>query len=202
LLGNNYLTVVSVYSLLLLGEVCFWNSFGFDRSAAQVYFLAPVPFARVLMAKNVTAVVYIFLEIIAIALVCGLLGLPVHPMSLIEAFAVAAVVSLFLLSAGNLMSVHYARGVNPGQSFRSGSAGRSQALLFLIYPLAFLPATLAYLARFAFDSEAAFFGVLAFDAMVGAVVYRLALDSAVESAEEKREAIVAALSRGQGPVAA
>ena len=45
LLGN-YLTVVSVYSLLLLSEVCFWNSFGFDRSAAQIYFLAPVPFRR------------------------------------------------------------------------------------------------------------------------------------------------------------
>ena len=40
------LTVVSVYSLLLLSEVCFWNSFGFDRSAAQIYFLAPVPFCR------------------------------------------------------------------------------------------------------------------------------------------------------------
>ena len=37
-LGNNYLTVVSVYSLLLLSEVCFWNSFGFDRSAAQIVF--------------------------------------------------------------------------------------------------------------------------------------------------------------------
>ena len=46
-LGANYLTVVSVYSLLLLSEVCFWNSFGFDRSAAQIYFLAPVPFSRV-----------------------------------------------------------------------------------------------------------------------------------------------------------
>ena len=45
-LGNNYLTVVSVYSLLLLSEVCFWNSFGFDRSAAQIYFLAPVPFSK------------------------------------------------------------------------------------------------------------------------------------------------------------
>ena len=51
-LGSNYLTVVSVYSMLLLSEACFWNFFGFDRSAAQFYFLAPVSFTRVMIAKN------------------------------------------------------------------------------------------------------------------------------------------------------
>ncbi len=77
-LGGNYLTVVSVYSLLLLSEVCFWNSFGFDRSAAQIYFLAPVPFSRVLIGKNLSALLFIVLEILAVTAVCAVLGMPLE----------------------------------------------------------------------------------------------------------------------------
>jgi ABC-2 type transport system permease protein len=75
-----------------------------------------------------------------------------------------------------------------------------QAILLVVYPVAFLPAGLAYLARYAFNSEWAFFGVLTLDAIAGAIVYRLALDSAVESAERRREQIVTALSAGDGPI--
>ncbi len=199
-LGANYLTVVSVYSLLLLSEVCFWNSFGFDRSAAQIYFLAPIPFSKVLIGKNLGAILFILLEICAVTTVCAFLGMPLNAVKLAEAFSVAAVVSLFLLCAGNLMSVRNARGVNPDSSFRSGAAGRLQAILLVVYPVAFFPAALAYLARYAFESELAFFLVLAFDAVAGIIVYRIALESAIESAAELKEQIVAALAAGDGPI--
>jgi ABC-2 type transport system permease protein len=201
-LRSNYLTAISVYSLLLLSEACFWNSFGFDRSAAQIYFLAPVSFSRVLIGKNLTALIFITLEIGTIAVVCGLLGMPMTPAGLGEAFAVASVISIFLLSAGNQLSVRQPRGVNPASSFRTGTANRVQAILFVIYPVAFLPVGLAYLARYALDSQAAFFDVLAFDAVIGLIVYKIALDSAVEAAERLKEKIVGALSRGDGPIAA
>jgi ABC-2 type transport system permease protein len=201
-LARNYLTVVSVYSLLLLSETCFWNVFGFDRSAAQFYFLAPVSFTRVLIAKNLTSLFFGAAEISMITLVCASLGLPMTSMKLAEAFSVAAIMSLFLLSAGNLQSIRHARGVNPANSFRSGAAGRFQAMLLLVYPLMFSPIALAYLARYAFDSEAALFLVLALDAILGAMIYRLALQSAVESAENMKEEMVAALSAADGPIAA
>jgi ABC-2 type transport system permease protein len=201
-LSTNYLTVVSVYSLLLLSEACFWNFFGFDRSAAQIYFLAPVPFTRVMIAKNLSALFFIVLEISVIALVCGLLGMPLRPRTLAESFGVAAVISIFLLAAGNQLSIRQPRAMNPAASFRSGTAGRVQAILFLIYPIAFLPVGLAYLARYAFTSEAAFFGVLAVDAAIGAVVYKLSLDSSVAAAERLKEQMVTALSRGDGPITA
>jgi ABC-2 type transport system permease protein len=201
-LRSNYLTAISVYSLLLLSEACFWNSFGFDRSAAQIYFLAPVAFSRVLIGKNLTALIFITLEIGTIAVVCRLLGMPMSPEGLCEAFAVAAVISIFLLGAGNQLSVRQPRGVNPASSFRTGTANRVQAILFVIYPIAFLPVGLAYLARYALSSQAAFFGVLAFDAVIGLIFYKITLDSAVEAAEQMKERIVAALSRGDGPIAA
>jgi len=199
-LGTNYLTLVSVYALLLLSEVCFWNSFGFDRSAAQIYFLAPLPFWRVLVAKNISALFFIALEIGAVTTVCALLGMPLGLVRLSEAFAVAGVVTIFLLCAGNLMSIHQARGVNPSTQFRSNAAGRVQAMLFIIYPVAFFPAALAYLARWAFDQELAFFAVLAFDAVAGIVLYRIALDSAVQAAERLKETMIAALSAADGPI--
>jgi len=201
-LSSNYLTVVSVYSLLLLSEACFWNFFGFDRSAAQIYFLAPIPFARVMIGKNLSALFFIVLEISMIALVCGLLGMPLRPRTLAESFGVAAVLSIFLLAAGNQLSIRQPRAMNPASSFRSGASGRAQATLFMIWPIAFLPVGLAYLARYAFASEAAFFCVLALDAAIGAIVYKLSLDSAVAAAERLKEQMITTLSRGDGPITA
>jgi ABC-2 type transport system permease protein len=199
-IGSNYLTVVSVYSLLLLSEVCFWNSFGFDRSAAQFYFLAPIPFSRVLIGKNISAMMFISLEILAVTAVCAVLGMPISAAKLLEAYSVAAVISVFLLGAGNLMSVNNARGTNPSSSFRSSAAGRVQAILFVVYPIAFLPAALAYLARWAFKGEWALYAVLAVDMAIALIVYRVALDSAVAAAEKTREKMLTALSAGDGPI--
>src|SRR5206468_5575309 len=127
---QNYLTVVCAYSLMLMSEVCFWNAFGFDRSAAQFYFLAPVSFSRVLVSKNLTAVFFMVMEIGLVTTVCILLRMPMDSRRLLEAYAVAAVVMILLFSAGNLLSIHQARGVNPANSFRTNTAGRLQAMLF------------------------------------------------------------------------
>jgi hypothetical protein len=91
--------------------------------------------------------------------------------------------------------------VDPGSSFRSGAAGRLQAMLFVIYPVTFAPILLAYLARCAFGSQAALFAILGLDAMAGLIVYRVALDSAVRTAELTRETMIAALSISDGPIA-
>jgi len=130
------------------------------------------------------------------------LGMPLHPVTVAESFGVAGVITIFMLAAGNQLSIRHARAMNPAASFRSGASGRVQAILFLIYPVAFLPVGLAYLARFAFDSEIAFFAILAMDAAIAAVAYKLSLDSAVVAAEELKEQMVTALSRGEGPITA
>jgi hypothetical protein len=48
----------------------------------------------------------------------------------------------------------------------------------------------------------AFFAVVAFEAVAGLVVYRIALESAVGFAEGEKETMVAALSAGTGPISA
>jgi hypothetical protein len=98
------------------------------------------------------------------------------------------------------MSISNARPTDPDSSMRTRSAGGTQALLLFLYPVVFLPAALAYFARWAFDSQLAFFGVLGIMGALGVVVYSVALESTVEFAQGKRESMVAALSANQGPI--
>ena len=200
IMSGNYLTFVSLYALLLLSDALFWNTFGFDRSAAQVYFLVPVRISTVLAGKNLAAMFFVVIEITAIALVCALLRLPLSLLNVLEAFGVTVVVALFLLSVGNLSSFYNPRPVNPAKSFRTAASGRAQAVMMLTFPFAVAPVILAYAARYAFATEFAFFGVLLLAAVLGVVVYRISMESAVQAAEQRREQIITTLSRGEGPI--
>ena len=199
-ISENYLTLVSVYALLLLSDALFWNAFGFDRSAVQLYFLAPVRMTTVLVGKNLAAAWFVAVEVAAIASVCAALRLPLTIRQAGEALAVTVVVTLFVLSIGNLSSFYNPRAVNPAKSFRTAVSGRTQAMLLISFPLSLIPALLAYLARYAFATEWAFFGVIAAGGTLGAIVYSYTLESAVQAAQERREQIVAALSLGEGPI--
>jgi len=199
-LSDNYLTMVSIYALLLLSDALFWNCFGFDRSAAQVYFLVPVRMSTVLAGKNLAAAFLVLMEITAIALVCGLLRLPLSGRQILEAVAVTCVITMFILAIGNISSLYNPRAVNPVKSLKTTAQSRSQALLMLAFPLTLSPVALAYLARYAFDTEWAFFGVLLFAGVVGVLVYFYSMQSALKAAADRREQIIGALSSGEGPI--
>jgi ABC-2 type transport system permease protein len=198
--ASNYLTFVSVYALLLLGEVAIWNSFGFDRGAAQLYFQLPVPVSKVLAGKNIAAAVFVFLEVSAVASVCFLMRMPVSAAKLAESYAVTAVLALYMLAAGNLGSAHYPRPVDPRKSWRSVSAGRFQAMLLFIYPVLAIPVVLAFVVRYAFDSNTAFYAALALAASLGAVLYRMALRSSVTAVLRRQEKLLSTLAESEGPV--
>jgi ABC-2 type transport system permease protein len=200
-LSGNYLTVVSVYALLLLGEVLIWNHFGFDRAAAQFYFVAPPPLRQVLLAKNCAALVFILLEITAVALVCALFRMPLAPGKVVESYIVTLIFSAYLLAAGNLASVRLPRGVDPTQSWRASSTSRVQPLLLLIYPLLAGPVLIAYAVRYAFNADWLFYPLLALAALFGALLYRMSLGLAVTTALDRREPLLESLARTSGPLA-
>jgi ABC-2 type transport system permease protein len=199
-LTDNYLTMVSIYALLLLSDALFWNCFGFDRGAAQVYFLVPVKMSTVLAGKNLAACFLVLMEITFIALVCALLRLPLSGRQILEAFAVTCVITLFILAVGNMSSLYNPRAVNPVKAMKTAASSRSQALLMLAFPITLVPVALAYLARYAFDTEWAFFGVLLFGGVVGVLVYFYSMQSALKAAVERREQIIGSLSSGEGPI--
>lgn len=200
IVSNNYLIFVSLYALLLLSDALFWNTFGFDRSAAQVYFLAPVKMSTVLIGKNLTALFFVLLEISLITLVCAALRLPMSAIKLLEAFSVTVLTAIVLLGVGNLTSVYNPRPVDPAKSFRTAASGRAQAVLMLAFPIALAPVLLAFAARYAFQSELAFFGIMLVSTLLSGLFYRISMESAVSAANQRTEKMIVTLSRGEGPI--
>lgn len=200
-MADHYLTIVSVYALTLLGQVSYLNTFGFDRSAALVYFSAPISIGQSLVGKNIAATLFIFAEMVAVTVASLVLRVHLPPEAIAEAFSVTAIVGVYLLSIGNLSSVHFPRAMNAERVSQGGAASRMQALIFLFYPIALLPVTLAFWARAVFDSQLIFVLILTFAAILGAIVYWIAMDSAVGAAVQRREKLLMELSRSEGPVA-
>ncbi len=199
-MSNNILPIVNLYGLLLLGDVLLWNVFGFDRGAAQLYFVTPVPFKTVLRAKNVAAITFIVLQTFAVWIIAALVRVPFRGFSIANAAAASAVVGVFFLCIGNLSSIAMARPIDPSQTFRKQGGGRMQLwVLICMIGMAVLVG-FALLARWALDTEWAFLGVLLLEFAVGVIVYRVATDSAVERAERDRERMIDALTKGPSPI--
>ncbi len=198
--ARNFLTVVSVYALVLLGQASYWNALGFDRAAAQLYFCLPASMAQILKGKNLAAAALILADVALVAATCRLVQIPIPAVKIAEAFLVTVISSLYLLAMGNLSSIHYPRAMNPERVSQGPAGGRFQALVAFLFPLTLLPVFLAYVGREVFESETVFYLLLAVAAAIGAAFYRIALDSAAEAALRRREAIVAELTQGEGPV--
>jgi len=90
--------------------------------------------------------------------------------------------------------------LRPERVSQGGASGRFQGLIFMLYPLALLPVFLAYLARYAFQSEAVFAMGIAVAAILGGVLYGTAMESAASTAGRRREEILQELSKGEGPM--
>ena len=199
-LAQNFLVIVCIYAMTLIGQVTYWNCFGIDRSAAIFYFAAPQPLSRALLGKNIACLFFLYLE----ALVLTVLTLAVRVnftfRQAVETFVVIGVCSAYVMALGNLSSVHYPRALTPERVSQSGGGNRAQAMVGMLYPVVLLPVGLAYIARYAFDSEVAFAVVLAVAAIIAAIFYWVAMDSAVKSAAARRQMILEALSQGDGPV--
>jgi ABC-2 type transport system permease protein len=199
-LSQNYLPAVSAYGLVLLGEALLWNAFGFDRKAAQLYFVAPVPLSTVVRAKNAVAVVFVLLMTLLISGVGLLFRQHVTLLSTVGSIALTAVLTVFFLAFGNLTSVLLPRPVDPNQTMRKQSSGQLSLWFLLVLVVLAVPVGLAFAARWAFDSEWAFFTVLGVDFLIGVIVYYVATESAIVRAEHNRERMLDALAKGADPI--
>ncbi len=194
---------ITLYALLLLGPVLFLNRFGFDRGAVRFYFWMPVSFEQLLAAKNLSTAGFAYLEMAAIIVVCGAIGLPLGLPQIAEAGAITAVALLYLLSVGNYMSVRFAVPSNPDRISRAGAGhGLRSAVQFFLFPLALTPLLPAFIARYAFQSTAGSVAILAVAAAGGVLLYRLTFRHVAALGFSEREHLLSSLTSGAGPVAA
>jgi ABC-2 type transport system permease protein len=119
---------------------------------------------------------------------------------MVETLVVVGICALYLMALGNISSVRYPRVMSPERVSQSGGGSKGQALVMLLYPVVLLPVILAYVARWAFDSQVAFVAGLMVAAAIGGTVYWLAMESAVAAAVRLRQNLMQELSRGDGPV--
>jgi hypothetical protein len=124
--------------------------------------------------------------------------LPWSPAKFLETVAVVLIASLYWFSVGNICSVRMPRAMDPARM--NQMANRVQALSIWTAPFLLFPIGLAYWARAVFESELVFSGILLVAAMIGGIVYKVGLDSAANTASDRREAILLQLARSDGPV--
>lgn len=197
---SNFLPIVNLYGLLLLSDVLLLNVFGLDRSAAQLYFVVPVPLETVLKAKNLAAVIFVCLQTLAVLLIALLIRASVTPISAFAGAVASAVATIYLLAFGNLASVSMARPVDPAQTFKKQAGARMQLWLLLCGVCMYVVVGFAFLARWALQSDWALLGILLLEFLIGIVVYRIATESAVRHGSRDRERLVEALSKSPSPV--
>jgi ABC-2 type transport system permease protein len=197
--AENAVTLMALYGLMMLGQITFWNAFGFDRTAVQGYFSWPVRFRAVLLAKNLTVVALLIPQVLVVSLVCRLAKLPVGPSRMLEALVVVTVAASYWFAMGNICSVRIPRALDPEKM--NQMANKMQALTIFTMPILLLPIGLAYWARWFFESQLVFVGLMAVAALIGGMFYWVGLDSAVSAATgARREKMLQELSRSDGPL--
>ena len=200
-LEQSAVTFISLYALLLLGPVMFLNRFGFDRDAARFYFWLPLSFRTLLLAKNLTTLVFATFEIALVCGVCLLIGLPVGIPESLEAFAVGSIALLYLVSVGNHMSVRHPVASNPDRISRAGPGhGLRATVQFMLFPMSLLPLLAAYIGRYRYDSIKAYVAVLVLAAAGGLALYLLTLSKTVRYGRRHRELLLSHLTPGGAPI--
>jgi ABC-2 type transport system permease protein len=195
---RNALVFMSTYGLLMLGQITYWNSFGFDRSAAQGYFSWPIRFRDVLIAKNLTVLMMMIPQILTISLIASAAHIPVSPAKVAETIVVMTITALYWLAMGNICSVRIPRALDPDKM--NQMSNKMQAMTILIAPFLLVPLVIAYWSRWFFESDIVFAGLLLVSAIIGGIFYWVGLDSAVAAAGLRREAMLTELSRSEGPL--
>ncbi|MCU0228598.1 MAG: hypothetical protein MUF01_13260, partial [Bryobacterales bacterium] len=184
---RNFLAVVSAYAILLMSETVFWNVFGLDRRAVQMFLFAPVRMQAVFLAKNIVGFFMVCVQVFLISLVCSAIGIPVTLNGLAEAVVATLVLAINMFAVGNQSSVRYPGGVNPDQSWASANKAKYRVVLMLSFPIVSLPTSIAYLARFAFASDAGFYVGMVVASLIAISFYLVSLDSAIAYAHRRRE---------------
>lgn len=199
-MANNYMILAVTYGMLILGEVLYWNFFGFERASAQQWFVSPVQPREVLRAKNIVALFYTLASVMVLTGISSLLPIGPRLPQLADTVVSVVVFLVAILGAGNLSSIYLPRAVDPSRAWRANSS-KAQILFLFAYPALMLPFALAFLARWATGSYWAFHGVMGVFLLISLCFYHAATTSAEEAFVERREQILTELAAQEGPMA-
>jgi ABC-2 type transport system permease protein len=198
--AQHSLQLMNVYGILILSDALLWNMFGFDRSATQVYFVAPVDVACVIRAKNISAGLFMALQTAICIVFASLLRIHFTLAAIGTDLCGAAVTTLLFLCIGNIGSIANPRAADPKATMRKQNGGMVQLWMLGCSAAACVLLGAAYLAGWAANSAWATIAVLLLEVGIGAIAYRFSVESAVEKVGREREAFLSALDKSSSPV--
>jgi len=172
-----------------------YNCFAYEGKGIQTYYMSPVRFREILLAKNLITASVLFSEIaLCIGLVGWRVGLPTVPV-LIATVAALIFSIVGQLTIANWSSLSFPRKIDFGKMQGQRNSGMSVLVVFLVQiGFAGVSALILLSARWTGNPwlPAEVFAVLAAAAVGG---YFAALDAFTQLAEAKKEVLIDALSR-------
>jgi ABC-2 type transport system permease protein len=196
----NFVPVVNLYGIVLLGDVLMWNVFGFDGTASANYFATPALLKTVIEAKNSVAILFVALQWVLVLGISTLFRLYVTPKAVLVSLCTTAVVTVHFLAVGNLLSVTMPRYVDPKETLRKQAGGQAQLWLFACVLLALVLGGIPVWAQWAFGLSWVLPVCFAVEFVLGIITYGIALQSSVERGWARREEIVNTLARNSSPL--
>jgi ABC-2 type transport system permease protein len=184
---------VAYVMLILVGLA--YNNLGYDGSGLPMLLAAPIRFRDVLVAKNLLHTLVVLAEILVVWVLGWFLVGPTPPVVVWVTLAGALFALFTNLAAGNLVSLHFPRKLNPGQMKRQQASGLAVAASMGIQVvLAVLIAAMYFLSRW--EGHLAWCGVSLL-VLAGAawMAYRQVLELSSGIALKRREVLMTELTR-------
>jgi ABC-2 type transport system permease protein len=186
--------VGAAYSLLILTNLVY-NNFGADAAGIQFYFVWPVRFRQILLAKNLAHAGVLALETILVWLAVCLVFRPPSPGVTLATLAGLFFALLVNLSVGNLLSISSPKKIDFGTFGRQRATNLTVFTSFGVQIAIFGLAALVLLTARRFGrfwlATLLFLGLAA----VALAAYALVLNRADRLAFDRRETLISELSR-------
>jgi ABC-2 type transport system permease protein len=173
-----------------------YNAFGSDGGGVQFYFIAPVRFRDVMLAKNLLIMGIFAIEIVLIYVASAFLGRPCPPDLTVATLAWCAFTLLLNMSIGNIRSIVSPKAMDPAKVRSQNVSGLNSLISIVVVVVAASLGSLMVMAcRYLGASywlAAGTFGVLA---ALAAVLYALVMRNMDGIAEKNAENLTRVLSK-------
>jgi ABC-2 type transport system permease protein len=192
--GKFALPIGVAYSFLGLTRFIY-NNLGGEGAGIQLYFLAPTPFRKVMLAKNI---VHTFIFLIELTLVCAIVafraGMP-GPQILLITFCWLLFALPAQLAIGNVLSITMPYRMTNVRMIREHGAAGNNFLSLLVELLVFVIGAAVYLALASIGHAGLAAPVLLVFAVVSILFWLRILSNSDAMVQAKRESLIASLYR-------
>jgi len=189
---NYRLAIIVLYSILLDTQF-FSNAFGFDWHGAKLYFMSPIKGRSVLIGKNLAAVLIIFVQVAAIAVIFRVLAGPLEPAAAIDALFAFGIATPLSLTLGNYLSVLYPRAVDFSKVFGRSYSNVSQFAMLLYLPLMAVVVGAGPVLGWIANSRSVTYAVFGVELVVALMIYGLTLGNVGNLMEGRAESFLQSL---------